>query len=43
MQLARALLLFLAVLMVGCNSDPQSLSLIAGSEIKDLEPIFADM
>ncbi len=43
MRFARALLVFLAVLMVGCNSDPQSLSLIAGSEIKDLEPIFADM
>ncbi len=33
----------LLVLGVGCNAEPVSLNLIAGSEIKDLEPIFVSM
>ncbi len=41
--MARLWWVLLVVLFVGCNSTPSTLNLIAGSEIKDLEPIFAQM
>ena len=39
----RFLLVALAALFVSCGPPASSLNLIAGSEIKDLEPIFADL
>ncbi len=43
MRFFRVWLLCFAAFLVSCNTEPSNLSLIAGSEIKDLEPIFAEM
>jgi Ca-activated chloride channel homolog len=39
----RLLLLCLALLLAACNPEPTRLKLVAGSEVKDLEPILAQM
>jgi Ca-activated chloride channel homolog len=39
----RLWLLCLLALLAACNAEPERLKLLAGSEIKDLEPIFAQM
>ena len=41
--LARGLLLIAGLALAGCNADPVTLKIIAGSEVKDLEPIFNQM
>ncbi len=43
MHWTRVCVLALSVFFIGCNAEPSRLNLIAGSEIRDLEPIFAEM
>ncbi len=41
--MARGLVLLLSLLFVSCGAEPTTLNVIAGSEVRDLEPIFQDM